>query len=318
MKNKEEKIAILISTYNGERYLADQVRSIQEQSNHNWHLYIRDDGSKDRTPDILQKLAQDDRRISIIDDRPENLGVIKSFLYLLQMVDADYYMFSDQDDHWHSDKVDRAYRLISDAGNKQLPLCVHTELAVVDAQLRPLNLMKNGQVWDDFPHFMFGNCITGCTMIINQALKDKINFSSLNTDQIMMHDWWFALIAAAFGKVIYDPQPSIDYRQHESNIVGEDNQQSFRALVRRSLHLEREADGLARMLKQIREFHRHYAGQLSGKNAAYLNAYAGISADDNFNKVRKIIKHYPPQRSHKRGEVMLSYLLLFDRKKLFE
>lgn len=317
MKNKEAQIAILMSTYNGEGYLADQVKSIQEQTNQNWHLYIRDDGSKDSTPEILRDLAKDDSRITIVDDHPENLGVVKSFLYLLQNNQADYYMFADQDDYWHADKVEHAVQLMNRAGGNQEPVCVHTELQVTDADLNPLNLMKNGQVWTDFPHFMFGNCITGCTMMINQALKDKIDFSSLNVDNIMMHDWWFGMVAAGFGKVVYDFRPSIDYRQHGTNVVGEDNQQSVKALIRRSLNLSNEASGLSRMLKQVKEFNRQYLGQLSGKNADYLKAYASLNAESSFADVRKIIKKYPPQRSHKRGQLMLSYLLLFDRKQLF-
>lgn len=311
------KIAILMSTYNGAQYLKEQIESIQQQTNHDWQLYIRDDGSKDQTVDIAQSYAQQDPRINLVDQGSSNRGVIGSFMRLLKLVDADYYMFADQDDYWHTDKVQRTLDLMQANEETHLPICVHTELQNTDAQLNPLGLLKSGQVWTDFKHFCFGNCVTGCTMMINEPLKQLLNIDSLNLSAIMMHDWWFALVAAAFGKVVYDPTPTIDYRQHGTNVVGGQDTQSLKALVARSLNMDHEIQGLADMLTQMREFQHEYGGMLSGENSAFLNAYTRLDANSSKHEVLSTISKFPPRRTHLRGQLLMSYLLLFRQKKVF-
>ena len=306
-----------MSTYNGDQYLKEQIESIEKQTNHDWHLYIRDDGSKDNTVTIEQHYADQDPRINLVDQESSNKGVIGSFMRLLQLVDADYYMFADQDDYWHADKVQRTVELMQANEKAHLPICVHTELQNTDALLNPLGLLKNGQVWTDFKHFCFGNCVTGCTMMINKPLKELLSIDSLNLRNIIMHDWWFTLVAAAFGKVVYDPTPTIDYRQHGTNVVGGQDTQSMKALVNRSLHMDHEIRGLADMLTQMREFKREYGGMLSGENAAFLNAYTRLDANSSKHEVLSTLSKFPPKRTHFRGQLLMSYLLLFRQKKVF-
>lgn len=313
-----QKIAILMSTYNGQNYVSDQIKSIQQQDNHEWHLYIRDDGSKDNTLKIAGEIAKVDKRITILPSNNENLGVISSFMFLLESVESDYYMFADQDDWWLSSKIDRAISKMQACETGDTPICFHSELQVVDDNLHRIRLLKNGAVWNDFKHFMFGNCITGCTVMINKALKDKIHFSTLKIDKIMMHDWWFGLVASAFGKVIYDEKPSILYRQHQSNVVGDENQQSTKALMKRSLHLKNEIDGLANMLQQIREFYSQYSTEyIDQSDLTYLTKYAKLNRHSSTGDVVQLITKYPPVRSHFRGKLMLSSFLLFNRRQLF-
>ena len=93
------KVTILMSTYNGENFLAEQIESIQQQTYTDWTLLIRDDGSKDKTREIIKRFALEDDRITFINpNKTENLGVIKSFFTLLKYQESDYYLFSDQDD----------------------------------------------------------------------------------------------------------------------------------------------------------------------------------------------------------------------------
>lgn len=100
------QVAILMSTYNGEKYLDAQIKSIINQTNPHWHLYIRDDGSRDRTPQIIQKYVRQDNRISWLNpDHVVNRGVTRSFMELLQQTTADFYMFCDQDDVWLPNKI---------------------------------------------------------------------------------------------------------------------------------------------------------------------------------------------------------------------
>ena len=187
------KIAILMSTYNGEEYLSKQVESIKNQTNNDWHLYIRDDGSTDSTFSILKEISDKDKRITFVNkDDVKNVGVIRSFMSLLESTDADFYMFSDQDDVWKENKIQRALSLMKHQDYQSTPICLHTELQIVDDNLQPVELMKRGRVWSDFQHFLFGNCVTGCTVMINQKLKQMINFDSVDYSRIAMHDWLFA------------------------------------------------------------------------------------------------------------------------------
>ena len=129
------KVNILLSTYNGEQYLKEQVKSIQDQTYQNWQLLIRDDGSTDGTVEIIQELVAQDERIRFINQGAiENLGVIKSFHALLKYEKADLYCFSDQDDVWLPDKI--ALQVAEAAKHPQeVPLLVYTDLKVVDENL---------------------------------------------------------------------------------------------------------------------------------------------------------------------------------------
>ena len=101
-----ENVAILMSTYNGEKYLEEQVKSIISQDYTDWHLYIRDDGSTDNTVNLIKKIARDNEKITFLNEnKPKNLGVTGSFMDLLANTKAQYYMFSDQDDYWLPDKI---------------------------------------------------------------------------------------------------------------------------------------------------------------------------------------------------------------------
>lgn len=307
----QDKIAILMSTYNGEQYLTEQIKSIQNQSNHDWHLYIRDDGSSDKTASIIESFAENDQRITFINkDNISNVGVIESFIRLLEYTNADFYMFSDQDDIWKEDKVQRALDLVKQENYQQLPICLHTELQIVNDSLQPMELMKRGRVWSDFQHFLFGNCVTGCTVMINQKLKDKLRLNMLDTNKIAMHDWWFAEVASAFGKVIYDSVPSILYRQHVDNVVGGSDSQAPKQLVNRFFNLSGELDGFLLMTKMATEFQRLYGNELNGKDAEYLTAYSTLASQSSFTNNLKLAIKLPPIRSHLRGRLLLDYLMI--------
>lgn len=311
MQSNHPHVAILMSTYNGEKYLTEQIRSIQKQTNHFWHLYIRDDGSSDNTVSLLNSFSQNDERITFINKgKQHNVGVIQSFLSLLNQVSADYYMFSDQDDYWLPNKIGRALELVSRYDSNGEPICVHTELQEVSSKLEPLGLMKNGRVWSDSLHFLFGNCVTGCTMLINESLKNKLMLNELDENKLMMHDWWFALVASAFGKVVYDHRPSIEYRQHLNNVVGGTDSQSIKSLVKRSLNVQNELEAMQKMVTMINEFKRLYQDQVSGDLKKYVMLYGDLPTKSSLSYNLNLVRRVPPVRSHLRGRLLLSFLLI--------
>ena len=214
------KVNILMSTYNGQQFLAEQIRSIQEQSYTDWTLFIRDDGSSDNTKEILKDFEHQDSRIHLIDnDKSDNLGVIKSFHKLVNHDRADYYFFSDQDDVWLPNKLELS---LKEAQNylADLPLMVYMDLKVVNQDLK---IMTESMVKSQSHHAntelvqeLTENTVTGGVAMINHALAEMWQ----ETDDILMHDWYLALLASAFGNLVFIDQPGELYRQHSDNVLG--------------------------------------------------------------------------------------------------
>ncbi len=214
------KVNILMSTYNGQQFLAEQIRSIQDQSYTDWTLFIRDDGSSDNTKEILKDFERQDSRIHLIDsDKSDNLGVIKSFHKLVNHDRADYYFFSDQDDVWLPNKLELS---LKEAQNylADFPLMVYMDLKVVN---QDLEIMTESMVKSQSHHAntelvqeLTENTVTGGVAMINHALAEMWQV----TDDILMHDWYLALLASAFGNLVFIDQPGELYRQHSDNVLG--------------------------------------------------------------------------------------------------
>ena len=214
------KIHILLSTYNGEQFLAEQIQSIQQQTVQDWKLLIRDDGSTDRTREIIREFVAQDSRIHWINENEsKNLGVIKSFHNLAQFEEADVYFFSDQDDVWLPQKLELS---LAEARKypAEMPLMVYMDLTVVNQDLEVLSSSmirsQSGHANTELVQELTENTVTGGVAMINHALIQLWN----QTEDILMHDWYLALLATAFGKLVYIDQPGELYRQHEHNVLG--------------------------------------------------------------------------------------------------
>lgn len=302
----QTKVAILMSTYNGEKYLRDQVMSILKQDYNDWHLYIRDDGSKDSTADIIREFVKSDERISFINEsHPQNVGVTESFMKLLANVDADYYMFSDQDDYWQQDKVSATLAKMQDSEEKGQPVCVHTDLTIVDANLKGNELFYGPDYsWSGFRQLLFANCVTGCTVMINQPLKKLIDFNDKRLKNVYMHDWWIALIAAAFGKVVYLNRPTILYRQHSGNVIGES---------KKSNDWDNKVPANTRVIQTVRmakDFWNAYQNKLRGKDRTYARKYASLAFHQNPFWNLLVILKCPPARQTFKGNLFFGFLII--------
>jgi rhamnosyltransferase len=214
------KIHILLSTYNGEQFLAEQIQSIQQQTVQDWKLLIRDDGSTDRTREIIREFVAQDSRIHWINENEsKNLGVIKSFHNLAQFEEADVYFFSDQDDVWLPQKLELS---LAEARKypAEMPLLVYMDLTVVNQDLEVLSSSmirsQSGHANTELVQELTENTVTGGVAMVNHALIQLWN----QTEDILMHDWYLALLATAFGKLVYIDQPGELYRQHEHNVLG--------------------------------------------------------------------------------------------------
>ena len=276
-----DKIAIILATYNGEKYIAEQIESLLAQTETGWELLVHDDGSSDRTPEILRHFGvQYPDRIHVLDGPPCG-GAKDNFLRMIREVRAPYVMFCDQDDVWLPEKVEltlREMKRLEAKHGAEKPLLVFTDLCVTDERLHPVATrlsayQKLNPGRTKAKELMIQNVITGCTVMINCTLA-KLAIRPENTAGIIMHDWWCALIAASFGAVSYVDRALVLYRPHSDNFVGAKNLNSPRYLTARIrrpadikhslLATRRQATFLAETFPAADAIFREY-GQLGGK-----------------------------------------------------
>lgn len=218
----EEKVDILIATYNGEKYLKEQIESILNQTYKNIQIIISDDCSTDKTREILKEYEKNKKIVVFYQEK--NLGYVKNFEFLLKQVRSNFYMLSDQDDVWKKEKIEKT---IGKLKNENLDL-VFGDLEVVDENLNTicesynkymhLNEKIKKYIKDYRLQYMY-NCITGCTIASKKEWIDKFLPFPINSKYVI-HDYWIGLIIALNGKVGYMEKAYILYRQHGNNQVG--------------------------------------------------------------------------------------------------
>lgn len=215
-------VAILLSTYNGERYLAEMLDSILAQTVQEWRLLIRDDGSSDGTHEIIRRYQARDERIRWINpDEQENLGVIRSFWTLLQAEKAEYYAFSDQDDFWLPQKLQIQLDAMG-ALDPSRGALVYTDLSVVDQELQVIapSMIKaqSDHANTTLLAELTENTVTGGVTLINQTLAQM--WTGKEEHELLMHDWYLGLLAASQGQLAYVDLITQLYRQHDQNVLG--------------------------------------------------------------------------------------------------
>lgn len=214
-----KKIEVLMSTYNGEKYIREQIDSILHQSGVSVHILVRDDGSSDSTKSILNEY-QAKGQLKWYEG--ENIGAKYSFLDVLQNAEeAEYYAFSDQDDVWLPNKIKEALNKIEMYQEEQ-PILYYSETMQVDNQLRKTNYQFHSGKPYKFGQILIKNHASGCTMVFNRTLQQLIKKQDYRQlENIPYHDHWIYMVCLACGgKVIYDSESYILYRQHNQNVIG--------------------------------------------------------------------------------------------------
>lgn len=236
-------IDILLSTYNGEKYLREQLESISSQTYPHFRLLAKDDGSKDKTVSILQEYARKEPRLIWLSSLKEGQGAAKSFWSLLKASSASYVMFADQDDLWLPTKIeDTLHKMQLEESKTPGPVLIHTDMQVIEENRKersPSFFRYAGidpEITSIFYRNLVQNGVTGCTMMINKELVDKLPYSA---PFMVMHDWWITLAASAFGQVAFLNKPTLLYRQHGLNAVGAKKLSLF-AYIRRGVRLKND------------------------------------------------------------------------------
>lgn len=221
-----EKIEILISVYNGEKYLKDQIQSILQQDYNNWEVLIRDDGSNDKSLTIINNFLKEyPNKFKLLKNSGINLGPKQSYNNLLQEAKAEYIALCDQDDLWECNKLSFLLKIIKieeQKLGKAFPILIHSDLKIINEEssvisnsfykysgLNPL-LTKGNSI-------LFKNVVPGCAMLFNKALLSKVTFIPQNA---IMHDYWLLLHAKFLGKIVYVRSSLIRYRLHAENTLG--------------------------------------------------------------------------------------------------
>lgn len=218
----QEKVDVLMATYNGEKYIKEQIDSILNQTYKNIQLIISDDCSTDKTREILKQYEQNDNVKIFYQEK--NLGYIKNFEFLLKNVESDLYMLSDQDDVWKKEKIEKSVEKLK----KENLDFVFGDLEVVDQNLNTIyesfdEYMKidrkiNKCIGSYKMQYLY-NCVTGCTILSKKEHLNKV-LPLPATSKYMVHDYWIGLIVSLNGKIGYIKEKYIKYRQHGNNQVG--------------------------------------------------------------------------------------------------
>lgn len=235
-------IAILLSTYNGERYLRQQLDSLFSQTFNDFVLYVRDDGSGDTTMDILLEYDINHTNMVIFRDIENNKGACMGFMWLLAKVEAEYYMFCDQDDVWFPSKVQLTWNTIQaeERRSNKVAILVHTDLIVTDSNLNIISqsLWENDNINPSRitrKYLRVLNYVTGCTMLFNRVARD---LAIVDVEHALMHDFWIAIrVDSSEGVIISLPIPTMYYRQHDFNAVGASNRKYRFPWLQRHFHL---------------------------------------------------------------------------------
>ncbi|MDD5064775.1 MAG: glycosyltransferase family 2 protein [Phycisphaerae bacterium] len=219
-------IDILLATYNGEKYLTQQIDSIVAQTYKDWQLLIRDDLSTDNTVNIIKNYTRRcPDKIRLIEDSKGHLGLVRNFEALLESSQSEFIMFCDQDDIWLPNKIELTLNAMEAAGKTQpnTPLLIHTDLKVVDETLTPIaeSFWKLHRISPEndcqLKKIIYRNIVTGCTVMINKKAKE---ISMPFSPEARIHDWWIALNVVKNGKIIHVTTTTVLYRQHTANIIG--------------------------------------------------------------------------------------------------
>lgn len=217
------KTKILLSTYNGQKYIEEQLYSISRlilQSDHQIELIVRDDGSTDNTLEVLNKFASDEI-VSMVVYPGNNCGVIESFWWLIENCgDADYYALCDQDDSWDEFKLYVATHRLECCDNNE-PSLYCSAYDFTNQNLEPIARFTSKSDFS-LESILTQNTSPGCTYVFNHSLMNKLRkIETTNLSKsVIMHDSLVLMTCATFGKVIYDKNSYLLYRQHSNNAVG--------------------------------------------------------------------------------------------------
>ncbi len=304
VKENNPKVIICMSTYNGEKYIEEQIESLLNQTYKNIEIYVRNDGSKDKSLEILKKY-EEEKKIHLIQGK--NVGVVNSFYECLKEAynNGEYFAYCDQDDKWHNDKIERAVKKLNEE-NQDIPLLYFSEFNYCDENLKYQNKSSLNKKGTSFRNSLV-ECISfGISEVFNKKLAEKIIESK--TEDICFHDWWAYMISAGFGKVIYDEEATVEYRRTGSNVSpsGKGNIELQLYRIKKFVF----GKYFKNIRKQINKYKLQFSDELSDENKKIINTFSL-----NYNLIKAFKKTFYPKMYRQKliDEIMCRILFLFGR-----
>jgi len=295
-----KKVAVLISTYNGEKYLKEQLDSILNQTYKNIEIVIRDDGSKDSTVDIVEKYQKENSNIILY--KEENIGFIKSFFKLLELANADYYAYCDQDDIWLENKIELAVKLLNNADNSK-PNMAFGNSDYYDENMKLISEGEKNKTFS-FKNSLYECVAQGMTMTINDSAKNIILKNI--PEKCLFHDWWTYMICSGLGNVLYSNETVVKYRRFQKNATAE-GQNFIKVFLWRIKKLLAD-NGMKDIKAQQIEYKKVYYNEMSEENKKLLD----IFVQEKYNFFKAIKKAFYPQRLRRKlvDDLMIRGLFL--------
>lgn len=251
-------VDIAMATYNGEKYISEQIDSIINQNYQNWKLYISDDGSMDDTVKIIKNFVSKDNRIELVNTERQG-GVIQNFNKALEHTDAEFIVLSDQDDLWPKNRLEMLVTKISNHSGKNQPRLIFTDLTLINEtgeiiaesfyKENSLNPLQNVERYN----LLWNSTVYGCTTIMNRALLDMVLPIPTNAH---MHDQWLAMKAHQNKGLVFFDVPTVLYRQHSENVVGGNKKNIFQK-VRDS---KSNSKAILKSVKKTKQYLKEYEG----------------------------------------------------------
>lgn len=297
-----KKVLVLMSTYNGEKYIKEQIDSILHQR-YPVDILIRDDGSKDQTLPILYTYTQTYSNIRII--KGKNIGVVDSFFELLKNAKGyDYFSFSDQDDIWLEDKIECAVNQLNQM-DAEIPCLYASCSLLVDNELKGNETTQINRRGLSFYNVIIQNIMPGHAQVFNQKLVDLINQTEVDTSKVVVHDFWLSLVGITFGATHFDNTPHTYYRQHGNNEIGYGHGPFgwFTERIRRIIHAKAKDITI-----QDQHFYETFKERLSAEQRKELEQLLN-SQRNVFTRTRYLV-HAKVYRQRK-IETVLFYILYF-------
>lgn len=256
MVNEIYKVCVYMSTYNGEKYLREQIDSILNQRNVETIICIRDDGSKDGTVKIIQEYIE--KGCPVILECGENIGFAKSFMQISQTkIDADYYAFSDQDDVWKKDKLARAVRMMNGRDGAVL---YGGNIFITDENLQYKGTWCNEKNFEMMRerilrYYALGYNLYGCSMVWNRKMQELI--WKHMPHYINGQDVYVTMLAGALGEIIVDKKPMTLHRIHAKNTAGIESNLFKKAIKGYKLYLGKNRCKISNISKEIASYYKN-------------------------------------------------------------
>lgn len=306
MNNKTSgnvKVAVLLATYNGEKYAEELLESLKSQTYSNFICYIHDDGSTDSTPSICRKYAEADPNRFVILEYPSAGGPKENFFSMFRYVNEQYIMFCDQDDIWLNDKIEKSLDKIieTENGNQDIPAMVFTDLKIVDSELNVeaqsyLRYMNRKTNELNLKGGLIAGYAPGCAFILNRHLIE-IAGKYQNDSVIFMHDWWCMLVAFACGGTVdYIDEPLILYRQHGNNCAGANKMTvmqhiiSYIGLLFKGSLFNSKKEHINNLKRQAIELSK--LPEINSESRRFLNQFIEIDKSCKLKRMIFYMKHY--------------------------